>query len=95
MISFLLLLTTERVVKPLPGPNWPDQPVLTVYGPQTWPLESVWLAGLPVTLNEQDVAGAVCMSMANDQVQEPDAQTRFMFSIVHSGTAAIMETAPS
>jgi hypothetical protein len=53
------------------------------------------LRELTLTLKVQAVAGAVWVSMLNDQVQVPEAQTRFMFSIVHSGcAAAIMETAP-
>ena len=63
--------------------------------PQTFPLESVWLAGEPLTLKVQAVAGAAWVSILNDQVQVPEAQTRFMFSIVHCGcAAAIIETAP-
>ena len=118
-MSFFAKSTTLRVVKPLPGPNWPDQPLEllrlistdlkrfsrcwtqdfahlpTVYGPQIFPLESVWLAGDPLTLNVQGVAGAVWVSMLNVQVQVPEAQTRFIFSIVHCGIAsAIILTVP-
>ena len=84
MICFFELSTTASVVKPLPGPNWPDQPVLTVNTPQTWPDESVLLAGLPLTWNLQGVAAAaVCSLIEKDQLQTPVVQTRFMFSMVH------------
>ena len=63
--------------------------------PQIFPLESVSLAGEPLTLKVQAVAGAAWVSILNDQVQVPEAQTRFIFSIVHCGcAAAIIETAP-
>ena len=92
MISFLLFSTTLSVVKPLPAPNWPDQPVLTVKGPQTLPTELASLAGAPLTWKVQGVVAAVWVSMPKVQVQVPLAQTRFMFVMVHCWVAAIMET---
>jgi hypothetical protein len=44
------------------------------------PEESVWLAGEPLTLNVQAVAGAVWVLMEKLHVQVPEAQTLFLLN---------------
>lgn len=68
-----------------------------LYPPQTWPLESVSLAGWPFTTKEHAVVVPVCGLMPKVQVQDWSllVQTRFMFMMVHCEVAAIWETASS
>ncbi len=91
----LLQSTTDHVVNPLLGPNWPLQPELMVYGPQVRPLVDAWLAGEPVTTYVQLVTGAVCVSMPKEMVQEvsPALQDLVKAVIFHWGISAIADTA--
>jgi hypothetical protein len=80
------LSTTASVVKPLPGPNWPLQPVVTAKLPHVAAVFiSVSLAGCPVTVNVQGVVGAEWVSMTKLQVQLllSSQQVRSRPSMVH------------
>ena len=66
-----------------------------MYGPHEMLLVEAWLAGEPVTVYEQSVTGLTWVSTEKDTVQEVSAALQVLLKLfmVHSGTAAIAETA--